>query len=103
MFSLLVAGVSLATGYRASRAAGVPQYLFTKTRVLVETVPPPADETEAEIEAALAESGEPPRTVVEFRPMFVLGALDGALPMVIVGGIAALIWTLCRRRTRAGA
>lgn len=98
--SALVVLVSLATGYRASRAAKAPQYLFTKTAVVVERPVTPTDETEAEIQRRFAEAGEE-NTVSELEPMFVLGLLDGAIPMVVVSGVLAAAVGLVRRRIAA--
>ena len=99
-FSTLVVLVSLATGYRASRAAGAPQYLLTKTSVVVERPAVAADEQEAELLRRLAEAGEDTR-VSELQPMFVFGLLDGALPLVLISGL--LVWGVGYvRRRRAG-
>src|SRR5215813_7939424 len=91
-FSALVLGVSIGTGYRASRAALEPQYLLTKTSVLVEVPYVPADETEARLEATMADAGAALKTVREERPMFVLGLADAAVPAIILTGLPAWIW-----------
>jgi len=96
-FSALAVLASLATGYRASRAANAPQYLFTKTAVVVERPVVPADEREAEIQRRFAEAGEE-NTVSELEPMFVLGLLDGALPIVTISGLLAFGVGLIQRR-----
>ncbi len=99
-FSTLVVLVSLATGYRASRAAGAPVYLLTKTSVVVERPAVAADAQEAEILRRMAEAGEDSR-VSELQPMFVLGLLDAALPLVLFSGL--LVWGagfVRRRRAR---
>lgn len=99
-FSTLVVLTSLATGYRASRAAGAPQYLLTKTSIVVERPAVAVDEQEAEILRRLAEAGEDSR-VSELQPMFVFGLLDGALPLVLISGM--LVWGVgFVRRRRAG-
>jgi len=97
LFSAAVFCVSLLTGYRASRAARAPQYLFTKTRVVVETTPVPIDDQEAEIQRRFSEAGEE-TTVPEVQPMFVLGLLDAALPLVVAGGLVAIAAALFVRR-----
>ncbi len=102
LYSVAVVGLSLTTGYRASRAARAPQYLLTKTRVVVETTPVPVDEQEAEIQRRFSEAGEE-TTVPEVQPMFVLGLLDAALPLVVAGGLIAIAAALfVRRRERFG-
>lgn len=96
VLSAAVLCISLGTGYRASRAARAPQYLFTKTRVVVEIEPTPADAREAAIETAFAEAGAAD-TVPQIQPMFVLGLLDGALPIIALGGLAAWAWARASR------
>src|SRR5262245_7358690 len=97
LFSIAVLAVSLVTGCRASRAAKAPQYLLTKTHVVIERSAVPADEQEAEILRRFAEAGED-TSVSELQPMFVLGLLDGALPLVAISGLLALY--VARRRRR---
>lgn len=97
VFTIAILGISLATGYRASRAARAPMYLLTKTSVVVEKPATPTDEREAEIQRRFAEAGEE-NTVSELEPMFVLGLLDGALPIVIISGLLAFGVGLIQRR-----
>lgn len=99
VFTAVVLSVSLITGYRASRAAQAPQYLFTKTRVVVEVEFVPAGAEDAAVEAAFREAGEAPSTVPEFHPLFVLGLLDAALPAEMLCLLACVIWSR-RRRAR---
>lgn len=101
-FSFAIVAVSLVTGYRASRVVGEPQYLFTKTRVIAEVERTPADETEAEVQRQFAAAGES-TTEPETRPMFVLGLLDAALPLVVASGLIAVAIALILRRRRIAA
>jgi hypothetical protein len=93
-FAVATLTVSLASGYRASRAARAPQYLFSKTQVLVEEPYVPANAVEAALEATLREAEDGPSTVTVKRPMLVLGLLDGAVPILVASG--AGVW--CGRR-----
>src|SRR5262249_934474 len=97
--STLVIGFSIYTGYRASVAARGPQYLLTKTQVVVEATPAPSNEVEAEVQRRFAEAGEDTAGPL-LRPMVVVGLLDGALAIVAVSGFAALLWSRHRRRRR---
>src|SRR5262245_3309612 len=102
VFSVTIVAVSLFTGYHASREVGAPQYLFTKTRVFVDVERAPVDETDAEVQRKFAEAGES-TTEPESRPMFVLGLLDAALPLVGASGlIAVAVAMMVRRRRIAG-
>lgn len=96
--SLLVLCVSLASGYRASRAAGMPLYLFTKTRVPVEEPYVPETAEAAEAEAAFREAGGEPTMVPVLRPMWVLGLVDGALPVVLLTGVGCWVSGRVRRK-----
>ncbi|MFO0973230.1 MAG: hypothetical protein U1A27_07315 [Phycisphaerae bacterium] len=98
-FAALVLAISLISGHRASRAAGAPQYLFTKTHVLVNEPYQPADARDAELERAFADAGEP-RVEFVSRPMFVLGLLDAALPLIAGSGLLAALVAWRRRAGR---
>lgn len=95
-FASLTLIVSLVTGYRASVAAKAPQYLFTKSTVIVEEPRVAANAIEAQLEAG---QDDPEfATVPVARPMLVLGLLDGALPLVLVSGLIARAVAFFRRR-----
>ncbi len=102
-FLLLAAAlvaVSLYTGHRATRLTGEPHYLFTCTHVYVTEQVPPEDETEAALDAAFAEAGEDTRQTVR-HPLFVLGLVDGAAPLVLLGAIVLAGRHYLARRRRA--
>lgn len=92
--------VSLATGYRATRIAGTPHYLLTRTHVQVRRAVPPQNPTDAAFDALFEEAGEPVEMMVE-RPAFVLGLLDATGPLTAAGGLALLIAWARRRRRRS--
>ena len=103
LVSLAAVAVSLITGFRASRAADAPQYLLTKFRVAVD-VPAPAEAAEdVAVDAMYADAGLPRATRREWRPMFVLGLLDGALPISALAGAACMTtaWLMARRERRS--
>ena len=91
---------SIITGRRATRLAGTPHYLLTRTHVFVETAAAPTDKTDAELDALFQEAGES-ATMTVARPVFVLGLLDATAPVAILGGAALAIATLISRRRRA--
>lgn len=105
-FSVLIAAVwavSLGTGYRASRFAGSPHYLLTRTSVPVLRDVPPEDEVDAALDEMFEEAGEDTRMTVD-EPMFVLGLLDAALPVTAVGFavLAGSHIVICRRTAKRG-
>lgn len=92
--------VSLATGYRASQIAGSPHYLLTRTSVPVLSEVPAENETDAALDKVFEEAGEDTRMTVD-EPVFVLGILDAALPITLVGcGLMAALHVIARRRHR---
>ena len=91
---------SIITGRRATRLAGTPHYLLTRTHVFVETAVAPTDKTDAELDALFEEAGEA-TTLTVARPIFVLGLLDATAPVAILGALALTIATLIDRRRRA--
>ncbi len=105
-YVLIVAALittSIITGRRATRLAGTPHYLLTRTRVFVEQQLEPEDQTDAALDALFAEAGEPP-TMTVAQPAFVLGLLDAVAPVTVLGAAILAIFTLSgwRRRRAAG-
>jgi len=94
--------VSLLTGRAATRRAGTPHYLLTRTTVEVEAIVPPESATDAAFDAAFLEDGEDTRMTVS-QPQFVLGLLDATGPAILLGGAAlGIAWAIRRRRRRVG-
>ena len=93
---------SLVTGRRATRLAGTPHYLFTRTQVFVQQPVEPKDETDAALDALFEEAGES-TTMTVAQPALVLGLLDAAAPVTVLGAAILAIFTVMdRRRRRTG-
>ncbi len=90
---------SLITGRRASRLAGTPHYLFTRTEVFVEQEVEPVDQTDAALDALFEEAGES-TTMTVAQPAFVLGLLDATAPVTVLGAAMLAIFTVLGRRRR---
>ena len=93
---------SLITGRRATRLAGVPHYLFTRTQVFVEQEVEPTDQTDAALDALFEEAGES-TTMTVAQPAFVLGLLDATAPVTVFGATTLAIFTVMGRRRRRAA
>lgn len=97
---------SAVTTTRAKRISGDDHYLFTKTSILVNEPAPPANETDAALDAAFAEdddeeaAADAGKLLVD-RPMFVLGFLDVTGPFIVLGGVVLSVLAFIRRRRRA--
>lgn len=97
---------SAVTTARAKRVSGDDHYLFTQTSIFVNEPVPPANETDAALDAAFAEDDDEEAaadagTLLIARPMFVLGFLDVTGPFTVLGGAALAAGALVRRRRRA--
>ncbi len=97
--SSLLIGTSVYTGRMAHLISGEPHYLFTEFSIAVEREVPPANPTDAALDALFEEAGEPVRMIVD-EPRFVLGLLDATGPMLLVGLVVAGIATRRARRPR---
>ncbi len=96
---------SAVTTTRAKRISGDDHYLFTKTSILVNEPAPPANETDAALDAAFAEdddeeaAADAGRMLVS-RPFFVLGFLDATGPFIVLVGAILTVAAFIRRRRR---
>jgi hypothetical protein len=103
LFSAALLATTWWTGRRATLLTGKDHYLLTRTRVFVEVASPPQDEADAAFDEALREAGESP-ALLEERPLFVLGLLDGSLPLIAAGaGLLGAVWIRRRSRAECGA
>lgn len=93
---------SIVTGRRATRLAGSPHYLFTRTQVFVEQEVEPENQTDAALDALFEEAGES-TTMTVARPAFVLGFLDATAPVTVLGAAVLAILTVMGRRRRGAA
>jgi len=106
LVSIALVATSAVTTTRAKRISGDDHYLFTKTSILVNEPAPPANETDAALDAAFAEdddedaAADAGKLLVD-RPIFVLGFLDVTGPFIVLGGAALATGALVRRRRRA--
>lgn len=106
LVSVALIAVSAVTTTRAKQISGDDHYLFTKTSILVNEPAPPANETDAALDAAFAEdddeeaAADAGKLLVD-RPIFVLGFLDVTGPFIVLGGAALATGALVRRRRRA--
>lgn len=94
---------SAVTTTRAKRVSGDDHYLFTQTSILVNEPAPPANETDAALDAAFAEDDDEEAAadagkMLVARPMFVLGFLDVTGSFIVLGGAALAVGALFRRR-----
>lgn len=106
LVSVALIAVSAVTTTRAKQISGDDHYLFTKTSILVNEPAPPANETDAALDAAFAEdddedaAADAGKLLVD-RPTFVLGFLDVTGPFMVLGGAALAAGALVRRRRPA--
>jgi len=93
---------SITTGRRATRMAGSPHYLFTRTQVFIQQQVAPEDQTDAALDALFEEAGES-TTMTVAQPAFVLGLVDAVAPVTVIGAATLAVFTVLGRRRRRAA